>query len=310
MLKLLDCLNLVKGLQILATFPGSFTSIQVINDNIFFELVAIITSDSSKTVVWKSALKALVEIGFSIEKCLDSGKAASFESTVVEKIVSLISSLDSAITLSLRLEAAFEIGATRKDFMLRVVRGLDEAIDTNFSAVFDHGNHKSNELTIKLLDTYSQKVLPWFLEIGGSEEVQLNFALSIWDKIENFRSMLYRAFAHVVSDTPLTAILGEAKKVSQIVQSILSNVCVILDFLLAFRQNEEEGKKLNWAVRETAIQCLVAVSELPHARVYPLRTKVLRAISKALDDPKRIVRQEAVRCRQAWASIASRSLHF
>ncbi|KAK4395199.1 MMS19 nucleotide excision repair protein [Sesamum angolense] len=180
----------VKGLQILATFPGSFTPVsKAINDSIFFELVAIITSDSNKTVVWKSALKALVEIGFSIEKCLDSEKAASFESTVVEKIVSLISSLDSAIPLSLRLEAAFEIGATRKDFMLRVVRGLDEAIDTNFSAVFDHGNHKSNELTIKLLDTYSQKVLPWFLEIGGSEEVQLNFALSIWDKIENFRSL-------------------------------------------------------------------------------------------------------------------------
>ncbi|KAL0341969.1 UNVERIFIED_CONTAM: MMS19 nucleotide excision repair protein [Sesamum calycinum] len=636
----------VKGLQILATFPGSFTPVsKSINDNIFFELVAIITSDSSKTVVWKSALQALIEIGFSIEKCLDSEKAASFESTVVEKIVSLISSLDSAIPLSLRLEAAFEIGATRKDFMLRVVRGLDEAIDTNFSAVFDHGNHKSNELTIKLLDTYSQKVLPWFLEIGGSEEVQLNFALSIWDKIENFRSlnlslpefasdllgatmtamkkavgscseesqeiiinkasgvlfsstvfgsmgfksgssilkeeglqqtqnyvnssgrdewltslfasvvvalrpqtgipngkmilqlfitsllnghvpsahalgslvnklpletkgiessrrlilnealdmifysfvgtcrddstsgndgsgvnisslrlntsriqseintviglawigkgllmrghekvkditmtllsfltldceagvskqfqnlvevldeegvhqlmkcagdafhiimsdsgeclnrmyhatvrplykqrffstimpillslvvksessfvrsMLYRAFAHVVSDTPLTAILGEAKKLFPILLECLSTLSkdvsdkgIIYSVLLVISgilldKNGQEAAVENassivnqlieltayphtMAVRETAIQCLVAVSELPHARVYPLRTKVLRAISKALDDPKRIVRQEAVRCRQAWASIASRSLHF
>ncbi|KAL0319306.1 UNVERIFIED_CONTAM: MMS19 nucleotide excision repair protein [Sesamum angustifolium] len=636
----------VKGLQILATFPGSFAPVsKSINDNIFFELVAIITSDSNKTVVWKSALKALVEIGFSIEKCLDSEKAASFESTVVEKIVSLISSLDSAIPLSLRLEAAFEIGATRKDFMLRVVQGLDEAIDTNFSAVFDHGNHKSNELTIKLLDTYSQKVLPWFLEIGGSEEVQLNFALSIWDKIENFRSlnlslpefasdllgatmtamkkavgscseesqeiiinkasgvlfsstvfgsmgfksgssilkeeglqqtqnyvnssgrdewltslfasvvvalrpqtgipngkmilqlfitsllnghvpsahalgslvnklpletkgiessrrlilnealdmifysfvgtcrddstsendgsgvnisslrlntsriqseintviglawigkgllmrghekvkditmtllsfltldcdagvskqfqnlvevldeegvhqlmkcagdafhiimsdsgeclnrlyhatvrplykqrffstimpillslvvksessfvrsMLYRAFAHVVSDTPLTAILGEAKKLFPILLECLStlskdvsdkgiiySVLLVISGILLDKNGQEAGVEnassiVNqlieltayphmMAVRETAIQCLVAVSELPHARVYPLRTKVLRAISKALDDPKRIVRQEAVRCRQAWASIASRSLHF
>ena len=32
--------------------------------------------------------------------------------------------------------------------------------------------------------------------------------------------------------------------------------------------------------------------------LYPY--KVLQAISKALDDPKRAVRQEAVRCRQAW----------
>ncbi|XP_011072433.1 MMS19 nucleotide excision repair protein homolog isoform X2 [Sesamum indicum] len=636
----------VKGLQILATFPGSFTPVsKSVNDNIFLELVSIITSDSNKTFEWTSALKALVEIGFSIDKCLDSEKAASFESTVVEKIVSLISSLDSAIPLSLRLQAAFEIGATRKDFMLRVVRGLDESIDTNFSAVFDHGNHKSDELTIKLLDTYSQKVLPWFLEIGGSEEVQLNFALRIWDKIENFRalnlsppeftsdllgatmtamkkavascseesqeiiinkasgvlfsstvfgsmgfksgssilkeeglqqtqnygnssgrdewltslfasvvvalrpqtgisnrkmilqlfitsllnghvpsahalgslvnklpletkgikssrslslnealdmifhsfvgtcrddstsgndgsgvninslrlntsriqlefntviglawigkgllmrghekvkditmtllsfltldceagvskqfqnlaevldeegvhqlmkcagdafhiimsdsgeclnrmyhatvrplykqrffstimpillslvvksessfvrSMLYRAFAHVVSDTPLTAILGEAKKLFPILLECLSTLSkdvsdkgIIYSVLLVISgilldKNGQEAAVENassivnqlieltayphmMAVRETAIQCLVAVSELPHARVYPLRTKVLRTISKALDDPKRIVRQEAVRCRQAWASIASRSIHF
>ncbi|KAL0415179.1 UNVERIFIED_CONTAM: MMS19 nucleotide excision repair protein [Sesamum latifolium] len=604
-----------------------------------------VADNEQSAYVYCGALKALVEIGFSIDKCLDSEKAASFESTVVEKIVSLISSLDSAIPLSLRLQAAFEIGATRKDFMLRVVRGLDEAIDTNFSAVFDHGNHKSDELTIKLLDTYSQKVLPWFLEIGGSEEVQLNFALSIWDKIGNFkslnlslpefasdllgatmiamkkavgscseesqeiiitkasgvlfsstvfgsmgfksgssilkeeglqqtqnygspsgrdewltslfasvvvalrpqtgipngkmilqlfitsllnghvpsahalgslvnklpletkgiessrtlslnealdmifysfvgtcrddstsgndgsgvnisslrlntsriqseintviglawigkgllmrghekvkditmtllsfltldceagvskqfqnlvevldeegvhqlmkcagdafhiimsdsgeclnrmyhatvrplykqrffstimpillslvvksessflRSMLYRAFAHVVADTPLTAILGEAKKLFPILLECLStlskdvsNKGIIYSVLLVISgilldKNGREAAVENassivnqlieltayphmMVVRETAIQCLVAVSELPHARVYPLRTKVLRAISKALDDPKRIVRQEAVRCRQAWASIASRSLHF
>lgn len=28
--------------------------------------------------------------------------------------------------------------------------------------------------------------------------------------------------------------------------------------------------------------------------------QVLQAIAKALDDPKRAVRQEAVKCRQAW----------
>lgn len=31
--------------------------------------------------------------------------------------------------------------------------------------------------------------------------------------------------------------------------------------------------------------------------------QVLRAMTKALDDPKRSVRQEAVRCRQAWYGI-------
>ncbi|MCD9640271.1 mms19 nucleotide excision repair [Datura stramonium] len=53
-------------------------------------------------------------------------------------------------------------------------------------------------------------------------------------------------------------------------------------------------------IRETAIQCLGAMSELPHARIYPMRIQVLQAITKALDDPKRAVRLEAVKCRLAW----------
>lgn len=96
-----------------------------------------------------------------------------------------------------------------------------------------------------------------------------------------------------------------------------------------------EGYAFFQLVRETAIQCLVAVSELPHARIYPMRMQVaedyslqsmisvcafysallclccfqvLHAISKALDDPKRAVRQEAVRCRQAWSVLRDASI--
>ncbi|KAG8380020.1 hypothetical protein BUALT_Bualt07G0150100 [Buddleja alternifolia] len=629
----------VKGLQILATFPEGFPPVsKSIYDNILLELVSIATSDINKTFLWTVVLKALVEIGFFIDKCPDSGKVASFESTVVKKIVSLISSDDSALPLSLKLQAAYDIGTTRKDFMLKVVQGLDDAISTNLSAVY---GHESDKLTVKLLDTYSQKVLPWFLEIGGSEEIPLNFALGIWDKIGNtsfnlgsqeipsdligaimtamkkavascleesqeiiinkaigvlfssnifeltgyksgssvlkaeglqqthnfrypsgrdewltslfasvvialrpqtsipngkmilqlfitsllnghvpsahalgslvnklpleikdssisfslggaldmilhscigtndttsendgsgidfsslrlntiriqaeinkviglawigkgllmrgheklkdvtmtllsfltldnkagvsnpfndlieicdeedvhqlmrcagesfhiimsdseeclnrtyhavirplykqrffstimpillslvmqsetsivFRAMLYRAFAHVVSDTPLTAILGEAKKLLPILLECLSmlskdvrdkeiiyNVLLVISGILVEKNGQEAAIEhtpsiINQliqlttyshvtAIRETSIQCLVAMSELPHTRIYPFRIKVLQATSKALDDPKRIVRQEAVRCRQAWASIASRSLHF
>ncbi|KAK6125136.1 hypothetical protein DH2020_041102 [Rehmannia glutinosa] len=617
----------VKGLQVLATFPESFPPVsKSIYDKILLELVSIVTSDCSKAFLWTLALKALVEIGCFIDKCPDSEKAVSFESIVVEKIVSLISSDDSALPSSLKLQAAFEIGATRKVFMLTVAQGLDEAINTIFSEKNDHWNPESDKLMVKLLDTYSQKVLPWFLEIGGPEEIPLNFALSIWDMIENrrslnlnpleptsdvlgatmtamkkavgscskesqeiiinkafgvlfsrlqqthnlgnssgrdewltslfasvvialrpqtnipngkmilqlfiisllnghipsahalgslvnklpleitgmdssrsfslnealdmifhnfigtsrydntsvndgsgvnisslrlntlriqseintviglawigkgllmrghekvkdvtmallsflmldreaavvkqfqnlieefdeedvhrlmicagdafciimsdseeclnrtyhaiirplykqrffstimpiflslvvksesslLRSMLYRAFAHVLSDTPTTAILLEAKKLLPMLLDCLSmlskdvmnkkiiyNVLLVISGIL-LEKNGQEAAVENapsivdqlieltayshmMAVRETAIQCLVAVSELPHARIYPLRTKVLRATSKALDDPKRIVRQEAVRCRQAWASIATRSLHF
>ncbi|XP_065637191.1 MMS19 nucleotide excision repair protein homolog isoform X3 [Quercus suber] len=153
------------------------------------------------------------------------------------------------------------------------------------------------------------------------------------------RSMLYRAFAHIISETPLVAVLGEAKKLIPILLDCLStlnkdaqdkdtlySLLLVLSGILTDKDGQEavvDNAHLvincltgliayphMMLVRETAIQCLVAMSELPHARIYPMRIQVLQAISKALDDSRRAVRQEAVRCRQAWASIASRSLHF
>ncbi|XP_027168739.1 MMS19 nucleotide excision repair protein homolog isoform X3 [Coffea eugenioides] len=153
------------------------------------------------------------------------------------------------------------------------------------------------------------------------------------------RSMLFRSFAHVISETPLSAMISEANKLIPLLLDSLStltedvmhkdviyNVILVLSAILMDKNGQvavlENAQAIinqliglaayphMMVIRETAIQCLVAMSELPYARIYPLRTKVLQAISKALDDPKRAVRQEAVRCRQAWASIASRSLHF
>ncbi|XP_073299299.1 MMS19 nucleotide excision repair protein homolog isoform X2 [Primulina huaijiensis] len=630
----------VKGLQTLSTFPESFVPVsKPLYDCSLLMLVSIVTSEINKTFSWTSALKALVEIGLFIDKCPDSGRASSYKSTVVEKIVFLISSGDITTSSSLKLQAAYDIGATRKEFMVRIVQGLDEAIAVHFSAAYELGNLESDKLATKLLDTYSNKVLPWFLETGDSEEIPIKFALGIWANIENsrcinprppnnasnllgatmtamkkavgcctvegqemiinksyelllesncfesmgfqsdncssklkglqqnhnfgsstyryewlislfasvvialrpqtcipngkmmvqlfisailnghvssahalsalvnklpskitginsfrsisleevldmifgsffrtssngsmsgndgheinfsglkldtlriqsaksnvviglawigkallmrghvkvkditmtlldllmldgnigdsnqlqewtevcdeeyvpqlmkcaadsfhiimsdseeclnrryhavirplykqrffssvipilsslvvksesssVRSMLYRAFAHVVSDAPLTAILSEAKKLIPILLDCLSilsmdvldkdiiyNMLLVVSGLLTDRNGEEvvignapriinqlidlTAYSQSMAIRETAIQCLVAMSELPHTRIYPLKTQVLQSISKALDDPKRIIRQEAVRCRSAWASV-------
>uniref|UniRef100_A0A1D1Z4H7 MMS19 nucleotide excision repair protein n=1 Tax=Anthurium amnicola TaxID=1678845 RepID=A0A1D1Z4H7_9ARAE len=153
------------------------------------------------------------------------------------------------------------------------------------------------------------------------------------------RSSLYRAFGHVIADTPLAAVITEAKKVIPFLLDAISvlsldnlNKDLIYSLLLVLSGMvmDEKGREtiiesahtvINHVmglisyphmmlVRETAVQCLFAMSELPHARIYPLRPQVLRAVSRALDDPKRPVRLEAVKCRQAWASIASRSLHY
>ncbi|XP_042052468.1 MMS19 nucleotide excision repair protein homolog [Salvia splendens] len=640
----------VKGLEILATFPESFLlASNSLYDNILSEFVRTVTSGSHETFLWTLTLKALTEIGLFANKHPESAKSVIFEKIVVEKFVSLIPSGESTMPSSLKLKAAFEIGGTRKEFMFKVVHALSAAIYTNFSAAYDEGNHESGKLMIQLLDTYTEKVLPWFLKIGGFEEIPLNFALGIWEKIEHTmylnlsaleiamgagykdllsaimtamkkavgscskesqeiiinkafgvlssstsfgfesgsslvkeedvkqnlnpsdssckhewltslfasviialrpqtsipngkmiiqlfiksllnghvpsahalgslvnklpleingmncsenltlnkaldmisptftgishhdkvsqnngsgvdfsslrlntlrmqsgintaiglawigkgllmrghekvkditmallsllmldregvdskelqiidvedmhqlrttaadafhiimsdsgeclnrayhatirplykqrffstimpiflslliksdaslvsptytsRSMLYRAFAHVVSDTPLIAVLAESKKIVPILLECLSvlskdvankdiiyNVLLVISGILLEKNGQEAAVEnapiiINllidlttfqhmMAIRETAIQCLVAMTELPYTRIYPLRTKVLQATSKALDDPKRIVRQEAVRCRQSWASIASRTLRF
>ncbi|GER52104.1 MMS19 nucleotide excision repair protein-like protein [Striga asiatica] len=597
----------VKGLKVLATFPGRSSPLsKSIYDNILRELLGVVASDSANTFLWKLALKALVDIGISIDNCPDTEKAASFESIVVEKIVSLLSFNDSTMPSAVKLHAAFEIGATRKDFMMRVVKMLDEAIRTNFSEAYNHGNPESDKLMVNILDTYSRKVFPWSFEFGGVEEVSLNFALVMWDKIEDIRtlyhnrpdsgsdvlgatmitmkkavagcskesqdiiikkafgvvfskeevsqqaytlgassgsnewltsllasvvvalrpetsipngkkishlfitsilnghvpsahalgslvnkipldikstgssdwfslneldmilssfiktsgddsykinfgclrqnalpteveinaiiglawigkgllmrghekakdvtmallsflmqggtaevldredslrlmmsagdafrvimgdseeclnrmchaiarplykqrffstvvpilsslvmkaessivrSMLYRAYAHVISDTPLSAVLVDARKVVPMLSSCLCTlmkdvenkeitykVVLVISGILMDKNGEDAAVENApnivdrlielvtyphmMAVRETAIQCLVAVSQLPHTRIYPLRTKVLQATAKALDDPKRIVRMEAVRCRHAWSSWA------
>ncbi|CAL9135103.1 unnamed protein product [Musa textilis] len=145
--------------------------------------------------------------------------------------------------------------------------------------------------------------------------------------------VLYRAFGHVISDTPLAAVVGEAKKIVPTLADALAmlsldilNKDMIYSLLLVVSGilMDDNGKAIVlenvhtiislliklisyphlMIVRETAIQCLVAISVLPYARIYPYRPQVFRAVSTALDDRKRVVRQEAVRCRQAWASIA------
>ncbi|XP_027929094.1 MMS19 nucleotide excision repair protein homolog isoform X2 [Vigna unguiculata] len=153
------------------------------------------------------------------------------------------------------------------------------------------------------------------------------------------RSFLYRALAHVMSETPMVAVLNDAKKLIPVLLDCLSmltediqdkdllyGLLLVLSGILTEKNGQEAVvenahiiincliKLLDYPyktlVRETAIQCLVALSELPHGRIYPMRTQVLRAISKSLDDTKRVVRHEAVKCRQTWASMSSRTLHF
>ncbi|XP_059303178.1 MMS19 nucleotide excision repair protein homolog isoform X2 [Lycium ferocissimum] len=624
----------VKGLEILATFPGSFISVsKLMYENILLTLTSIIESDFNKKFLWKAALKALVEINLFVNKYHEDEKAASFNTIVRRKIVSLISSDDLNMPQSLKLEAIFDIGVTGKSFMLSAVSELEKTISASLSEIFVCGDRRLAELTAGLLECYSNKVLPWFHCNGGVDEVSLNLAINIFSKMEKSTSLslgakgkelldatmaamkqsvagcsvesqekvlqkafdvmatssffvskdlilgtdlfnkktqlgqtfeglscrdewitslftsvvialrpqtripnirlllqllattlleghipsaqalgslvnklplnisedcslekvidtlfknvmwcnisigkegndggavdmsnlklsslnihavvglawigkgllmrgheklkdvtmtflnclvsngdygnllpfndqmkdraeqkvlclrksaadafhilmndsdaclnrnyhasirplykqrffnimmpmflsalvkcdssttrcfLYQAFVHLVSETPLAAVVGDAKKVVPVLmdcflilskdvshKEIIYSALIVLSGILTDKNGQEAivenaptviGRLIEltsypymMVIRETAIQCLGAMSELPHARIYPMRTQVLQAITKALDDPKRVVRLEAVKCRLAWASMASRSIHF
>ncbi|GKD49015.1 MMS19 nucleotide excision repair protein homolog isoform X1 [Tanacetum coccineum] len=113
---------------------------------------------------------------------------------------------------------------------------MDEILDNN-----------ENGIEVYLEERYGE----FFKKLRGCEKDYLCEAMK--------RYMLHRALTHVITNTPLSAIMGEANKL----------VC------------------------ETAIQCLTAMPELPYVTIYRFSTEVLQALSRALDDPKRSVRQEA-----------------
>ncbi|KAG7533324.1 MMS19 C-terminal [Arabidopsis thaliana x Arabidopsis arenosa] len=150
------------------------------------------------------------------------------------------------------------------------------------------------------------------------------------------RTMLHVALAHVISNVPVTVILDNTKKLQPLIleglsvlsldsvekETVFSLLLVLSGTLTDTKGQQSTGDNAHiiieclirltsyphlMVVRETAIQCLVALLELPHRRIYPFRREVLQAIEKSLDDPKRRVREEAIRCRQAWASITSTS---
>ncbi|KAG0541835.1 hypothetical protein BDA96_02G051600 [Sorghum bicolor] len=144
---------------------------------------------------------------------------------------------------------------------------------------------------------------------------------------------VYRAFGHIISNAPVPAVITEAHQILLVMVDSLAKLSLdiedkdlVYSLLLVFSGMlmDEKGKECildniqitisvltelvsyphMMVVRETALQCLVAFSTLPHSKIYPMRRKVVQAAIKALDDKKRAVRQAAVRCRQTWQSFA------
>ncbi|KAG6782151.1 hypothetical protein POTOM_011541 [Populus tomentosa] len=174
----------VKGLQILATFPGGYLLVSKSTcESILMTFVSIITVDFNKTLLWKLSVKALVQIGLFIHGSNESEKSMSYMDIVVQKIVSMISSDNHDIPFQLQLEAISDIGTSGLQYMLKIVTGLQEVICANLAEV--QGNVKSAKVIIHLLECYSNELLPWIQKYEVFEEVLLQFVVCIWNQIEN-----------------------------------------------------------------------------------------------------------------------------
>ncbi|KAI3727280.1 hypothetical protein L1987_67093 [Smallanthus sonchifolius] len=331
----------VRGLQILASFPGNFLPVSKSTfKDILVEFISVIIIKFNNASIWRSVLNALVEISSLIEKYDDFEKMASFDVIVVERMLALLSSDDLSMPFSLKVEAISTIGMTNLKYMLKIVQELDTAISASLLKYWLDGNSNSAEHAMLLLECYVDKVLPWFQNTKDTDNVPMHFALKIWDEIEdntlfcdslNEKKLLettMNGMKHAVASSSkfIPLMVDGLAILSEDVQNrdIVYNLLLVLSGILTDKNGQEVIVEnaypvimcLNklvfyqhmMLVRETAIQCLTAMSDLPYARVYRFRPEVLQALSRALDDPKRSVRQEAVRCRQAWASISSRSL--
>lgn len=127
----------VKGLQILATFPGNFYPLSAsIYESILLKLISVVTLNFKDALLWKLALKALVEIGLFVEKSEDTEKAQSFDAIVVDRIASLLSCDDLTMPSQLKLEIISSIGTTGLSYMQKILQGLESSLSDSLSGVY------------------------------------------------------------------------------------------------------------------------------------------------------------------------------
>ncbi|XP_010534209.1 PREDICTED: MMS19 nucleotide excision repair protein homolog isoform X2 [Tarenaya hassleriana] len=181
----------VKGLLTLGMLHGGSSLLsRSIFDKVLITLTSIITAECGKTLAWKLALKALVYIGSFIDRYHETEKTLTYMNIVVDKFVMLACSDHVGMPYSLILEAASDICLTGPKHVHKIIQGFEEALCANWSDSCVRGNSRSIENCVLLLDCFSNKLLPRLngvVEIDDLEDILLQFAVSIWNKIETCR---------------------------------------------------------------------------------------------------------------------------
>ncbi|XP_062506699.1 MMS19 nucleotide excision repair protein homolog [Corticium candelabrum] len=148
-----------------------------------------------------------------------------------------------------------------------------------------------------------------------------------FNRAQGSKSPFVKALSYVLQSVPKQVLLAELQLVMPLlIQSLslpelslktstLSTLCSLvrdapliisqhltslMPSLLSLAQQPQQMK-----VRISALQCLGLMTVLPHHLVFPFRLKVIRALAATLDDKKRLVRKEAVKCRGEWFLLGS-----
>lgn len=196
----------VKGMQVLATFPGGISPVsEETYEDILAELMSVVIGRSQDTFLWRTTLKALVQIGLHVEKFHDYKKQMSYNELVVKRIVSFLSHDDSTVSLALKLEAISEIGIAGSDYMSKVIHGLEEAIMSNFLEACVNGNQAAADILVPLLECYSSQMLPWCHKFGTADHVAMQFSVNIWNLMEESMVLNVDPLRQGVLDTTMMA---------------------------------------------------------------------------------------------------------
>ncbi|KAF3778953.1 MMS19 nucleotide excision repair protein-like protein [Nymphaea thermarum] len=157
-----DGICVVRCLQILATFPGSFSPLpEAVFGDILRSFILVIADNCTEEALWKHSLKNLVQIGSSIEKFGDPNRCISYKNIVVERFLSWPMH-ESSVPLSVKLEVLSDIGITRVDFAVRIVEGLKEILSSNPIEALVKGNQVCAEIATSVLNCLSIRLLPWY----------------------------------------------------------------------------------------------------------------------------------------------------
>lgn len=161
---------------------------------------------------------------------------------------------------------------------------------------------------------YAEYVLPLLIQSYNNneegEQTKSYLMMAISNTLNSIPDKMLRK--HLKSLMPLLMHSLATCTSNQIIESTLSTILPLLQDL---RNNQDEiinyvPSLLNrliefmssdrMCVRILAVKCLTTLSCYTIIVVQPLRGAVLKGLGKLLDDPKRLVRKEAVNCSNSW----------